>query len=172
VALRISVWDSKELQATLLAIRGLEPEMAKQLRRVTKAEVLPMWREAVRGQVTNRMETRVLSDTARVAVSNQNVMLQSARVGRSLSGGYKPSELMGPTEFGADRGFTRGHSGTSPKGTQYTVKRRHTQRQFRPRNKKGYVVYQAAAEVIPRIASLWIQTAVRTVHEQLEKAHG
>ena len=32
----------------------------------------------------------------------------------------------------------------------------------------GYVVYPAAAEAIPRIASLWVQTAVRTLHELVE----
>jgi hypothetical protein len=168
VALRISVWDSKEIQAILLAMRGLDRDLKKEIRKATKSVIEPVWKEAVRGEVTTRLETRVLSDTARVAVSDQNVMLKSAAVGRSLSGGYKPSELVGGAEFGADREAKRSYGSVSVKGKSFNVKNRRTNRQFRSRNTKGYVVYAAAAQVIPRIAALWVQTTVRTFHEKME----
>ncbi|RPE75198.1 MULTISPECIES: hypothetical protein [unclassified Frondihabitans] len=157
--LRISLHGSKELQAVVLRLKTVDREIATQINKATRAMAEPVWKEAVRASVTNRMETRVLSDTARVSVSRGNVTLKSATIGKSLAGGTKPYEIAHAVEFGADRESSR---------QTLTSKKRHTKRQFRPRNRKGYVVYPAAAEVIPRIASLWAQTVVRTLHEVIE----
>lgn len=159
---RISVLVSKELMVLAQAVRTMEPEMRAQIRKHTKQVVEPVWRESVRANVTDRMQTRVLSDTARVAVSDQNVMLKSAGVGKV--GGTPASVLARGVEFGADRNSTRAVRSRSGKSYQ-----RHTKRQFKLPRSRGYVVYPAAREVIPRIASLWVQTAVRTMHEVLEK---
>lgn len=167
--MRISVFSSAELQATILALKGMERELAKQIRAAIKSFTQPEWQEAVRGNVSTRLQTRVLSDTARVAVSDQNVTLKSATIGKSLSGGLTPSELMHSAEFGADRNFTRSYTSTSSRGRQFTVHNRHTRRQFAPRNLKGHVVYPAAASIIPRIASLFVQTTVRTFHDLIER---
>ena len=167
--MRISVFSSAELQATILALKGMDRELAKQIRAAIKTVTTPEWQEAVRGNVTDRLQTRVLSDTARVTVSDQNVMLKSAAIGKSLSGGLKPSELVHSAEFGADRNFARSYAATSSRGKQFTVHNRHTRRQFKPRNLKGYVVYPAAARIIPRIAALYVQTTVRTFYELIEK---
>lgn len=169
MSFRISVFASKELQATILALKGMDRELAKQIRAAIKTVTQPEWQEAVRGNVTTALQTRVLSDTARVTVSDQNITLKSAAIGKSLSGGLKPSELAHSAEFGADRSFTKTYEATSRKGKHYTVRERHTRRQFKPRNLKGDVVYPAAARIIPRIASLFVQTTVRTFHELIEK---
>jgi hypothetical protein len=133
----------------------LDRELAKQIRSASKAVIDPIWKRAVGERISSRLETRVLGNTARVAISDQNVMLKSAAIGKSMSGGGKPAELYHNVEFGADRAHvTRG---------------RHTRRQFRPRNLRGYVVYPAAANIIPRIASLWAATTIRTLHELLER---
>lgn len=166
--LRISVHGSKQLQAIILAMKVLDRETKKILRRETKAMVDPEWRKAVTEHASTRLEHRVLADTARVRVSDQNVTLSSATVGRSLSGGLKPSTHYYLPEFGADRSQERTYDARSRKGTAYQVTR-HTTRQFRPRNRKGYVVYPAAADIIPRIAALWTQTIVRGIHEAFEK---
>jgi hypothetical protein len=41
---------------------------------------------------------------------------------------------------------------------------------FGPNRRGGYVIYPAANAAIPRVASLWVQTARRTIHEALEEA--
>ncbi|MET0725930.1 MAG: hypothetical protein ABWY36_06235 [Leifsonia sp.] len=170
--MRISVFNSKELQATILALRGFDRTMQAQVRRVTKEVAAPAWKEATRAEASSRLEVRTLSDTARVAVSNQNVTLKSAAVGRQLSktGKAKPSDIYAGVEFGADR-RERAVAARSRKGTSYSYKR-NTTAQFKPRNRKGYVVYPAAANVIPRLASAWTQTVVRTFHEALEGRRG
>lgn len=165
---RISVFASDALLATILALKGMDRELAKQTRAAIKTVTQAEWQEAVRGNVTSALETRVLSDTARVTVSDQNITLKSATIGKSLSGGYKPSQLAHSAEFGGDQNATRSYTATSSKGKSYTVHNRHTRRQFRPRNIKGNVVYPAAARIIPRMAALFVQTTVRTIAETLE----
>ncbi len=137
--------------------------MRKQIRRFTKPMVEPVWAEAVRGRTQTALEVRALSDTARVAVSDQNVMLKSATIGRV--GGVPASVLAPGAEFGAnpDKQIK-----VNRKGTTYTRRRG---RQFKLPRSKGYVVFPAASEVIPRIASLWMQTAIRTFAEQVEGAN-
>jgi hypothetical protein len=167
--MRISVYSSKELQGAILALRRLNNETNKEIRQQTREKVLPIWQEAVRSNVMTRLETRVLSDTARVAVSNQNVTLQSATLSKKLSGGLRPSESYPAVEFGAIQDQkAKTYTATSRRGKSYSVTR-HTNRQLRPRNNKGYVVYPAAADAIPKIASLWVQTIVRTFYEILER---
>jgi len=162
---RINVFASKELQATIVALKTMDRELAKQTRAAVKSVGQPEWQDAVKANVTTRLESRVLGDTARVAVSDQNVTLKSAAMGKKLSQyGATPSELAHSAEFGADREYVG--STISPKGKRYT---RHTRRQFEARNRKGRVVYPAAAKFIPRMAALYVQTTVRTLYEAFEK---
>lgn len=170
--MRISVHGSRELQAIIAGARAMPREIRKEMRGRTKAMIDPEWRRAVAEQVsghhTPRLASRVLGNTARAQVSDQNVMLRSAHIGRRLSGGLLPSTHYYAVEFGASPDGPTTYEATSRKGKKYQVTRATT-RQLPPRNRKGYVVYPAAREVIPRLASLWIQTVVRTVHEQLER---
>jgi hypothetical protein len=165
--LRINVNSSKALQATILALKGMPAELSKQTRKAIKSVSDDEWSEAVRGNVTTRLETRVLSDTARVAVTNQNVTLKSATVGKSLSRGFKPSQLAKSVEFGASRDTVKKYTATSSRGKKFSVTR-HTTRQFKGVSRTGYVVYRAATRIIPRIASLYVQTTVRALHEAFE----
>lgn len=165
--MRISVFDSKELQAILLALRGFDRELKKQIRQQTKKVAEPEWQKAVNEHASTRLEHRILASTARVQVSDQNVMLRSAHIGKSISGGLKPSEAWPAVEFGGNQSKVGKYQTRSRKGTVYTATR-HTARQLRPRNPKGYVVFPAAAQVIPRMAALWAQTLVRTFHEMTE----
>lgn len=160
---RVSVLVSKELQTLLSATRELDKDVNAQIRKQTRIVVEPVWKEAVRANVTNRFQTRVLGDTARVAVSDSNVMLRSAGVGKLANGTAIPG-IAAAAEFGANRDSTR--TVVSKLGKSYT---RHTKRQLKMPRRGGYVVFPAAREVIPRIVSLWISTAVRTMHETFEK---
>lgn len=163
--MRISVFSSPELQAAILALKGMERSIATQTRRAIKSITQDEWQRAVLGGTTRAAEVRVLGDTARVAVSNQNITLKSATVGRSLAGGYKPSQLARGYEFGSNRDRVatyKAHRG----GKEFTVTR-HTTRQF-PTIRKSGPVYGAAAQVIPRFAALFVQTVVRTFYEAIE----
>lgn len=165
--LRISAYSSRQLQAIIVAGKQAPRELQKRLRTETKAVVDPVWRKAVTEHASTRLEQRVLGQTARVAVSNQNVTLKAAVVGKKLSGGLNPKTQYHAAEFGAEQGRFNTYSARSKRGHRFDVRRRTTN-QLRPLKRTGYVVYPAAADVIPRIASLWFQTAARQLHEIFE----
>jgi hypothetical protein len=165
--LRISTYSSRELQGLLVRLKGADKETRKRIRQVTKADAGPIWTSSLNQQASTRLEARVLAATGRVKVSDQNVTLTAATVGRKLTGGLNPKTDYHGVEFGAEQGATSRYEATSIKGRRFTVERR-TRAQLRPVKRTGYVVYPAAAEAIPRLASLWVQTAVRTLHELVE----
>lgn len=162
---RISVLVSEELQTLLSAARELPASVTKLTRQFTKRSADPIWQESVRGHVVDRQQTRVLGDTARVSVSDTNVMLKSGGIG-NMANGTPKYKLAKGTEFGADANYVR--TVKSRRGKSY---QRHTNRQFNLPRSRGYVVYPAARDSIPRLASLWVQTTVRTIHEIFERGH-
>lgn len=165
--LRISVYSSRELQALIVRLKGTDRETRKQIRQATKLAAGPIWTSALAEQLSTRVEATVLAKTGRVKVSDQNITLTAASIGRPLSGGLQPKRDYHVIEFGAERDELVTYEARSRKGRTFAVKR-HTRRQLRPRKRTGYVVYPAAADAIPRLASLWVQTAMRTLHELVE----
>ena len=161
--LRISVWESPHIQAVILAMRGMDKELSAQIRKATKTVTTAEWKTAVEDHASTALERRTLVATARVAVSNKNVSLRAGQLAKKTSGGGKTYQLTPAVEFGADPERTiPSHKGA----TRYERKLGGA---FKPRNKKGYVAYPAAADIIPRIAALWVATVVRTFHEAVEK---
>lgn len=153
--MRIDVRGSAELRDIALAIQQSDRDVRRVIRQYAKSEMTAPWLTAINKRASTIPERRVISSTATVSVSDQNVRITSAAKGRRLSGGLNPKTEYGAIEFGGDRGkkstYTR-------KGHRVT---RRTQMQLRPRNRKGYVFYPAAKEMIPRLASLWVQSVVK-----------
>jgi hypothetical protein len=164
---RISVHVSGELQALKARLQELPAEVRKQIRQATKTAALPIWREEVAANVHSRAEGIAFGRTARVAVSDRNVQLQAARIGKPLSGGLDVKSQWQGLEFGGEPNVVRTVDVRNARGTQFTVKR-HTQRQLRARKPSGYVVYPAVAKAIPRLTSLWVQTVQRAGAEAHE----
>lgn len=153
--MRIDVRGSRELKDIILALRSSDREVRSAIRTFTRAELTRPWLEAINDQASTILERRVISATATVKVSDQNIRITSATKGRRLSGGLSPKTDYAAVEFGAKGGkrtYTR-------KGHKVT---RNTTAQFKARNRKGYVFYPAATEMIPRLARLWVQTVVKT----------
>lgn len=164
--MRISVFNSAELQAVILAMRAFPRSLQTAYRKSLRALGNPQWQAAVMAKVGNVRERVVLGQTARVVVSNRTVTLRAGHLGRALSGHARPSEIYAGTEFGAFP-KTETYTTKSRRGKRYRVTA-DVQDQFRPRNRKGYTVYAAAPDFIRRMASLMAQTVVRTFHEAKE----
>lgn len=141
----------------LLAVRSVPTEVRQEIAKSTKKASEPIWFEEVRSGAATRMQQRVLVDSARVGVTQRNVFLRSGSVGK-LRSGTAVSRLADGAEFGVGAGKVI--TSTSSKGTKY--KRRLGNAFPRPK-RGGHVVYPAAKRSIPRFASLWVQTAVRTI---------
>lgn len=157
----ISLLIESPLSTLIQAMSGLDKEVRTQIGRHTKAAAQPIWAESTRSQVSTRLQTR-LADSARVGVTTRNVFLRVGGTGKI--GAVPLSTLARAIEHGAAPNTIVNTK--SRKGTPY---KRRMGAGFRLPRTRGYVAYPASSEAIPRIASLWVQTAVRTVHEAVEK---
>lgn len=151
-----------------LAIKTANRDMKRTINARMRETMNPVWRRSVAEQVTWDMERRVLNAGVRVAAGNPPT-LQGAtsrrRVGRSLI----PANDWPGFEYGADRNqFARYERRNRSGGGYHTVKRR-TQRHLRPRRRAGYVFGPAVAETLPRLASLAVQSVVRTYMDILDR---
>lgn len=165
--LRIDALASRELQAIILGLSRADATVRKHVRQGLKPLAQTEWQKSVREHAETRLDHRVLGDTARAFPSDRNVRLSAAGIGRKLTGGARPSEIYPGVEFGAeDRRST--YDATSVKGKRFSVTR-NTTAQLPRRTGRGRVFYPAANQMIPRIASLWAQTVVRTFAEALEQ---
>lgn len=160
---RISLLLDSPLRDMLIAVRSVPAEVRKQINAATKTAAEPIWFEEVRGRAGTRLQQRALVNSARVGVQSRNVFLRSGTVGR-LSSGTPVSALSAAAEFGANP--NKEIQQRSRKGRVYT---RRLGLAFLSPTRGGKVVYPAARDSIPRFASLWIQTTVRTLMEALEK---
>jgi hypothetical protein len=144
----LSVRQSAHLKATVLAVKSAPTDIRRDVRQQTRKVAAPAWKDALQKRATTVQQTRMLANTARITVSDQSVRVRAASSKRKvLSGGATPFEHGRAFEFGSSR--TRGRQLPRPK-------------------RSGYVFYPALAEMAPRIISLWVQTAVRVIHNSLE----
>lgn len=159
---RISLSIDSPLRTMLIGARSAPAEVQKQIAAYTKSEAQPIWFEETRDRAVTRLQQKVLVDSARVGVTQRNVFLRSGAVG-SLRSGTPVADIAKPAEFGmyADKEITT----RSRKGKTYT--RRGGSAFLGPR-RGGYVFWPAVAVAALRIASLWVQTGVRTLLDKLE----
>lgn len=139
----------------------MDTHLRRYIRAQTKAKLVKPWLDAILGESDTVLERRVIAATSTIGTSDQNIRIQSAAKGRRMSGGLQPKLDYPGVEFGSDRN----------KVTKYTrqghVVRRHTARQMPARRNAG-PFYVSARKMIPRLASLWVQTIVHTVADVFE----
>lgn len=162
---RLDVFKSPELLATLYALRSIDATLRKQVRQHTKAVAGPEWKQQLAQRANTRLEHRVIVDTAVVSVSDNGVRVQSANKGRPLRGGLNPKTDYAPVEFGK-RPEKVTYQRRSRKGGTHKVTRLVGTSLPAPRKEGPF--WQSARNMTPRLASLWVQTTVRTIAEALE----
>lgn len=155
----ISMLIDSPLQTLARSLAAIPADVRKQVNAATKAAAQPIWTGEVRERAVTKLKQRLLVDTARVGVTSRNVLLRS---GGLTFPGRSGDRVTGAAEFagGEDKQIT-----VTRKGTTYT---RRFGAPFGPAYRNGSVVYPSARESIPRFASLWVQTARRTIHEAIE----
>lgn len=165
----ISAKTNDVIRATLLSIKVAPRDIQKNIQKYAKADIIPAWREELNAQGATPLQQALLVDTGRATVSNSNVTLKSGGINASVKGGFSTADRSyRAAEFGANRFVTVTYGSVSKLNKPIVVSDRHTQRQFKRFDKGGYVVYPAAIAVIPRVASLWIASVVRTLHDAVE----
>lgn len=164
---RIDVEQSRAMQATLLALRAAPREVRANVRRYTKSLVEPEYQRQVRERaIANRAQARVIGGGARIQISDQNVRMRTAASTRPLSGGLVPNKSGAALEFGSNQ-RTRTRYWRTTAGTRHLVTR-NTTAQLPKFRKRGWAFWPTVVDLTPRIAALWAQTAIRTVHDALE----
>lgn len=161
--MRISLLiDGSPLAVLATVMRGLPTDVKREIGTRTKGPAVDMWREELNDNAEDRRQF-ALAKSGTVGVTQSNVTLRAGGVGR-LSSGTPVSAIAKATEFGANADqkiLTRSRAGKPYK--------RRLGPTFGPPRRGGKVAYPAAAKVVARVASLWIQTAHRTIYEKIER---
>ena len=173
---RVDARSSRVIQDLARALNGAEREIQGTIRRESKAVIQPAWQEELYAEVETVYEG-MFAETGRAVVSNQNVTLNAAKVrGHKFSGGLDLRRSWPQIERGANRALERtynviGHMRGGHHVNGYRMSNRKVLTAFKPRTRGGYVAGPATQEVMFRALRLWVQTAMRTLFDNLEKVN-
>lgn len=160
--------DGKGLNQAERVFRKLPKELKADIRRVQRAESLPIWKEEVnkRKGITPLAE-RVYKSGITVRTGANLVLEAKGSTKKIGSRGIRQNSLMGAAEFGSTPNNYTKYYRTSPNGKRHTITRR-TRRGLPTHRRDGYVVIPASKAAVSRIQSLTIQTVVHKIHEAAE----
>lgn len=163
--------DHRELQAAVLALKGVEAPVRSRINKAVTSTMGPEWKSLVEVHATRHMDTRILAAGARVAAGNPPSAV--AANSRRKVGRLVPSENWPAFEFGAANreAYSRYTRKNRKSGGSHSVERR-AMRGLPPRARKGRVVYPAFAEWAPRAVRLTLQIIVKTVYDAAEGKKG
>lgn len=160
----ISLLVDSPLRDLALVMREVPTGVKRQISAQTKKAAKPIWLDEVRSRTSTRIQTRVILETSDVSVTARNVTLKVTGRGVLAKTGTPRVKLLTAAEHGINP--TARIRTKSRKGTKY---KRAAGATFGANNRAGYVAGPSASNSIPRLASLWVQTAVREIHEAIEK---
>ena len=169
LALSINAKTDRQLTSLVQSMTFLDKEVTRLVRWQSRLVIDDEWRKGVRERAKSPLQHRMLADTARVVVSDRNVGLRSGATRGSLKGFPANSNMNAQrVEFGGNPDKKTTYQRKPKRGNTHSVTRR-TAGQLGLRYRNGNAVFPAAENLIPRIRKLWIQTAVRTIHDSLEE---
>lgn len=157
----LDVRGSRELQATILALKRAERGIRLDINKTARQKLRPVWEGAVSARASTRLERRTMLP-ARARFSDRGVQLTAATSGRPL-GKPKQSEFIPSinwpgVEFGAlrkEKTFTQ----RSRRGTRYQ-RTMITGNQFRRRSMFGRIAFDAASQTGTQLVAMWVTTVV------------
>ena len=166
----VTVWDSKEIQAAILALKVVNADLRKEIIGRSRDKILGEWDSAIAENISSYggdiYATRLIMRNTRVKVGTQGFSLQAAtRQTPQTSGGLVPGNDYYLAELGADPKVVpvEGRRGN----THYKYKRT-VNTGFRPRQKRGRYAYQAAGRLMNRFIAMYVQTSIQMVYEAFE----
>ncbi|OJU42018.1 MAG: hypothetical protein BGN97_04490 [Microbacterium sp. 69-10] len=154
----LDVRNSRELQATILALRGAQRQIRTGINKEARSRIRPLWQQALNARARDEMTRRIIVAGARATASDRGVTVHAATRRRPLSGGLVPAFEWAGAEFGAR---TKRIEVTQRSRAGRSYKRPLTiNRQFHGRQQDGMVAFDAASEVGTKIVALWVHTVV------------
>lgn len=166
-----SVHGSDELRAAVLALKAADRDLRRDIYARIRETMNPVWRGAVAENLTNHMQALTIAKGVRIAAGNPPRLMAatSKRRLKGNGGGLIPDQHWAGFEYGGNREAYSTYKRRNPGGTGTHTVTRRTQRHLPPRRRSGYVLGPAVAEVAPRLASLFVQSVVRTYMDILDK---
>lgn len=153
---KVKIEGIREVTVAATALKAVDRVTKNQVGRALRSAGPDIWNQSVVSRFTRtRMDSAVFRGT-RVRASSTSIQLEA---------GTNPSiaaDIAAAVEFG-DPAKTY----TTYKRQGHTVRRR-TQEQLPGPIRKGRVVHPAFKVSIPRIASLYLATVVKTIHDAWE----
>ena len=164
----VSVFDSKQIQATILALKTMRSDLRKEIYKRARSQILPEWRQTLANEIGGDiMASRLLMRNTRVKLGTQGVTLEAATLTKpTTSGGLTPNPQWYLAEYGAvPRSVTvSGRRGN----TRYEYKRR-VNTGMKKRRRSGYYGGPAADKIVKRVLALWIESVWQLMYESFEK---
>lgn len=154
----LDVRGSRELQATVLALKQADRGIRLDINKTARSRIRPLWRAELSARARTRLEQRVILAGARATASDRGVRLIAASSSRPLRGGLVPSDDWPAVEFGANVDRIRVRQ-RSRAGRPY-VRPLTINRQFYAREAHGMIAFDAASEAGTQLVALWVHTVV------------
>lgn len=161
----------EEAAAVVAALKSVDKDIKKSTNAQVRSVVTPVWKDEVAGRISRPMDQLVLGTGVRVAPAANGFVMHAANNKRERSGGLVPVESWKAWEFGGLRGKTTTYDRRSSNGGRHSVTR-HAKRQLPERRQSGRVLFPATANVLPRVASLWTQTAMYHLYQSFKSLGG
>lgn len=166
---KVNAADLAALRGVVLAMKSADKDLRNAINREQRAALNPIWRESMAEKLNGLpdVDKIILGRGARVKAGNPSQVIAGNST-RALSGGLVPNRWAKSWEFGtSDRNKYRTYERRNRRnGGTHTVTRR-TRRQLPALARSGHAIWPAAAETIPRLVSLQVQTVVRVINEKL-----
>lgn len=158
----------RELRAAVLAVRAADKDIRRVISQDMRSTMNPVWRSELATRAT-RSRDQLLTAGARIAGGNPPALITaSSRRRIGSGGGLIPVEHWPGFEYGTDQArsstYTRHRAGYKPHQVTRNVLAGHP-----PRYRNGRVIGPTARQILPRIASYWVQAVVKTFLDAAEK---
>lgn len=167
----ISILDSRELQATLLAMKRAPSEVRSAMTAAARSDVTPKWRQELETRTRPGFERTVMMRGAGANVSTNGIGVRAATSRRALRGGFIPAEHWPGVEFGA-RTFRARYNRRNPGGGRTHQVTRTLNRQFRGRVKFGRIAFDAASVVGTAYVAATVTAIVATLRRLTDAEAG
>lgn len=163
--IKLSALDAPaELRAVVLALRKADKAVRTNANQRMRAAMNPVWQQAVNSRLTGAHPLeRMLTAGVRVNAGNPPVLVAASSRRKAGRGALTPAGNWQMMEFGSHG--TKKSPMRSKRGKLYSRRTTTGLPQF---TKAGRVLYPAAAEILPRIASYFAQSVIRAYMDALD----
>lgn len=164
----VSVFDSKPLQVTILALRTMRSDLRKEIYKRAREQILPDWNQTLADKIGGDLfASRLLMRNTRVKLGTNGVVLEAAtRTKAAVSGGLQPDPQFYLAEFGA---VPRKAQVAGRRGSTHYNYERTVNTGMKPRRRTGYYAGKAGDQITKRVLALWVSSTFQLLHEAFEK---